>query len=227
MKAVIAGVAVILVVGVGAFLYKSAIEKPQEMYTGQTVATTTACSQDARVCPDGTAVGRTGPNCSFAACPPPNVSYTIGSSTLAFVKPSGFAEQGTGSGNIIATFEQTSTTSSNASTITVQAFPIGSGQTPGQVMLANTTFDPSGLQATSTIGFKNITEGSNVYSEVKIGQFEGVVQSAYYLTTPTVVYRFDITERGVQDWMDASLDPDTLPQHAEMLQMLSTVQVSN
>lgn len=28
-----------------------------------------ACPQDAKICPDGSAVGRTGPNCEFAACP--------------------------------------------------------------------------------------------------------------------------------------------------------------
>lgn len=28
-----------------------------------------ACTLDAKICPDGTAVGRTGPNCEFAACP--------------------------------------------------------------------------------------------------------------------------------------------------------------
>lgn len=27
------------------------------------------CPQDAKICPDGSAVGRTGPNCEFAACP--------------------------------------------------------------------------------------------------------------------------------------------------------------
>ena len=27
-----------------------------------------ACTQDAKICPDGTAVGRTGPNCEFAPC---------------------------------------------------------------------------------------------------------------------------------------------------------------
>ncbi|MEK7112334.1 MAG: hypothetical protein AAB875_03315, partial [Patescibacteria group bacterium] len=30
-----------------------------------------ACTQDAKVCPDGTSVGRTGPNCEFAPCPTP------------------------------------------------------------------------------------------------------------------------------------------------------------
>lgn len=28
-----------------------------------------ACTQEAKLCPDGTAVGRTGPNCEFAKCP--------------------------------------------------------------------------------------------------------------------------------------------------------------
>ncbi len=28
-----------------------------------------ACTQEARLCPDGSSVGRTGPNCEFAACP--------------------------------------------------------------------------------------------------------------------------------------------------------------
>ena len=28
-----------------------------------------ACTQEAKLCPDGSAVGRTGPNCEFAECP--------------------------------------------------------------------------------------------------------------------------------------------------------------
>lgn len=28
-----------------------------------------ACTQEAKLCPDGSAVGRTGPNCEFASCP--------------------------------------------------------------------------------------------------------------------------------------------------------------
>ena len=27
------------------------------------------CTMDAKVCPEGSSVGRTGPNCSFAPCP--------------------------------------------------------------------------------------------------------------------------------------------------------------
>ena len=29
----------------------------------------TACTLEAKLCPDGSAVGRTGPNCEFAKCP--------------------------------------------------------------------------------------------------------------------------------------------------------------
>jgi hypothetical protein len=28
-----------------------------------------ACTMEAKICPDGSAVGRTGPDCAFAACP--------------------------------------------------------------------------------------------------------------------------------------------------------------
>lgn len=35
------------------------------------VVESVACTMDAKLCPDGSAVGRTGPNCEFAACPVP------------------------------------------------------------------------------------------------------------------------------------------------------------
>lgn len=35
------------------------------------------CTMEAMICPDGTAVGRTGPNCEFEACPAPKpIAYT-------------------------------------------------------------------------------------------------------------------------------------------------------
>ncbi len=36
-----------------------------------------ACTMDAMICPDGTAVGRTGPECTFPACPTPSVPADI------------------------------------------------------------------------------------------------------------------------------------------------------
>ncbi len=34
--------------------------------------TPVACTEEAKICPDGSAVGRTGPNCEFASCPAGN-----------------------------------------------------------------------------------------------------------------------------------------------------------
>ncbi|MCF7865303.1 MAG: hypothetical protein K9M11_02250 [Candidatus Pacebacteria bacterium] len=34
-----------------------------------TTPSVTACTMDARICPDGSAVGRSGPSCEFSACP--------------------------------------------------------------------------------------------------------------------------------------------------------------
>lgn len=45
-----------------------------------TAATSTepqACNMDAKICPDGSSVGRTGPSCEFAACPPANATSSI------------------------------------------------------------------------------------------------------------------------------------------------------
>lgn len=43
----------------GYFIYKNTISKPQEV----------ACTIEAKICPDGSSVGRTGSNCEFAPCP--------------------------------------------------------------------------------------------------------------------------------------------------------------
>jgi len=49
---------VILILSVGGFYF----------FTNKKV-NTVACAQEAMICPDGSAVGRTGPNCAFAPCP--------------------------------------------------------------------------------------------------------------------------------------------------------------
>ncbi len=54
--------------------------KQSNTNTTNTVVTNTpnlVCTDDAKICPDGSAVGRTLPNCEFAACPAPVVEETI------------------------------------------------------------------------------------------------------------------------------------------------------
>ena len=43
-----------------------------------------ACSQETKLCPDGSSVGRTGPDCEFAACPGAVATSTTGSSILPY-----------------------------------------------------------------------------------------------------------------------------------------------
>lgn len=52
-------------------LYLQMISSFKFIDQGQLVDTKdqTFCTQEAKVCPDGTSVGRTGPNCEFATCP--------------------------------------------------------------------------------------------------------------------------------------------------------------
>lgn len=47
------------------------------MYGRTVEAPITQCTQEAKICPDGSGVGRTGPNCEFAPCP----TQTVASST--------------------------------------------------------------------------------------------------------------------------------------------------
>jgi hypothetical protein len=227
MKELFAGIVLVIILGVGGFLYRNEIIRPNTSVSGVVTPNGVACTEEAKVCPDGSAVGRTGPNCSFAACPPPNAELTVGSTTLDFVLPAGYAKSTSASSdaNVIAAYTQSSGGES-ASSITISRYTIPQGSTADEVMLANTTLDPSGLQATSTTSFKKITEGQNTFSSIQIQRYEGVVQTAYYLVQPNDVLRFDITERSVSNWTDPNLNVATLPQHQALLQMLATLQAS-
>ncbi len=62
---------VALVFILGALLY---IYNPNPEEYGDTKGSGSGgvvCAQDAKMCPDGSYVGRTGPNCEFARCPIP------------------------------------------------------------------------------------------------------------------------------------------------------------
>lgn len=48
---------------------------------------TIACTADALICPDGSAVGRTGPNCEFAPCPTTKPKQIITPSPIPTDKP--------------------------------------------------------------------------------------------------------------------------------------------
>lgn len=55
----------IIVVGFVAYAMMSLRTTPDDIRPG----TGKACTLEAKLCPDGSAVGRTGPNCEFSPCP--------------------------------------------------------------------------------------------------------------------------------------------------------------
>lgn len=68
----IGGVALVAVVGGLWFMNSTPVEAP----VGQ------VCTMDAKLCPDGSYVSRSGPNCEFAQCPAPSANgISIGSQT--------------------------------------------------------------------------------------------------------------------------------------------------
>lgn len=51
-------------------------------YTTKTQQKPVTCTEEAKVCPDGSSVGRTGPNCEFASCPDETDEIIANNSTL-------------------------------------------------------------------------------------------------------------------------------------------------
>ena len=70
MRKILVVVAVVAVLGlVGLVLFLNAQTTAVVDVSEQTDQGAVGCTQEAMICPDGTAVGREGENCEFAACP--------------------------------------------------------------------------------------------------------------------------------------------------------------
>src|SRR5688572_435790 len=130
MKQLVFFLVLILVLGLGGFLYRYTMEKPVEPEGP------VACTMEARICPDGSSVGRTGPECAFAACPFPNVE--IADVGVSFAVPAGYTQLLSGAFNqeTLRIFQKPSLSPSVQHTIHVKRYPIPAGQTAEQVILA-------------------------------------------------------------------------------------------
>lgn len=212
MKQLLAGVVILFVVGIGSFLYRNTVERP-----GITAADR-ECTLEAKICPDGTSVGRTGPSCAFAPCPLPNVE--IPEAGIAFVLPEGYAEATDGDG--LLRLEKPSAGGWPPHTITVYRYPIGAGETADDVILRHTTYQPSGEEATDFERFSSVSAGERTYRETTIERFEALVHSSYFLAREGDVLRFDIVEHDVVDWMSTT-PARTFPEHQALLGLLGTV----
>ena len=63
MRKIVMTILVLLIVLLGWFLFSKKAEAPAPELV--------ACTMEAKMCPDGSAVGRVPPDCEFAPCPTP------------------------------------------------------------------------------------------------------------------------------------------------------------
>lgn len=213
MRTLLIGIIFIIVIGIGGFAYRAVIEQaPQPL----------ACPADAKVCPDGTAVGRTGPSCTFPACPAPNI--TLEAADIAFVVPSGFTETPSADPDALKIYAAGSASETEVSpTIVIYRYPISASSTAQDVIHETAIGGASGLPVPPT-SYSTAQLGGRQYTVVNIERFEGVVHTAYYLKRPTDVLRFDAIDHNVLDWMSPSLDATKLPAAAALRALLVTLQ---
>lgn len=219
MKSLALGVVVILVLGIGGFAFRHVVET-----TGGPQIT--ACTAEAKLCPDGSAVGRVGPSCEFAPCAFPNVTFA--DANLSFALPEGYqlgVQEPGADGNIdgMLGFYQKQALS-GYHYITIYQFPIAEDETANDVIVANTTLSPSGEQVSGINKFDPVLIQGKTFQHIVIERFEGQVVSAYYLVRDTDVLRFDVLEKDVTNWTESELDIHALPEHKALEHMLTTVE---
>lgn len=213
MKTLFFGIVLILLIGIGGFVYRNVAERPA-------IGGELACPALAKVCPDGSTVGHVDGSCDFAACPAPNVELTA--ARIGFALPAGYVPVASLPGSL-GTYEKK--TASSTHTIAVYNYAIPAGKTGNDVILDVTEFSPSGQKPETMDKFSPVFVNGKTFQGVTIERFEGQVESAYYLTREQDVLRFEIVERGV-DWTNPDLVIDSLPEHKALLKMLGTLQTN-
>lgn len=213
MKSLLLGIVLIVVVGIGGLVYRNAVEHPSRPIV---------CPLDEQMCPDGTAVTRTGTSCTFAACPLPNVS--LPSLSISFALPAGLQEVTAADSPDLVTYElATNTSSTAAGRVTIHRYPIAASST-ALATIQQTAIGGASEAPVSATSFTSTMLGTHRFTVVSIERFEGVVTTAYYLARASDVLRFDAIDTGVMNWTDPNLDESTLPAHAALNKLLVTLQ---
>ena len=209
MKSLLLGIVLIIILGIGGLVYRNAVEHPSQPI---------ACPTTAFVCPDGTSVSHIGNSCDFPTCPPPNVSLSdVG---ISFALPDGFTAASSPDPTTVATY-QSATSSEKANTLTIQRFAIAASSTALATIQQTAISGTSGAPVNPT-SFSSTVIGNHRFTVVLIERFEGVIDTAYYLARNSDVLRFDAIDQGV-DWTNPNLTISTLPAHAALVKLLSTL----
>lgn len=213
MKNILLGVALIVLIGFAGFFYRNAVEHSQQPV---------ACPLDAKLCPDGTSVARTGNACTFSACLPPNM--TLESIAVSYALPAELAPiTATDAGAVAAYTLASSTASSTMPNVLIRQFATTASSTALSTIQATAISGTSGMPVPAT-SFTSTVLGNHRFTVVTIERFEGVVMTAYYLARTNDVLRFDAVDRNVANWTSSSLDTTTLPAHSALRKLLTTLQ---
>ena len=212
MKTLLFGIVVIIIVGFGGLAYRNAVEHTQQPIM---------CPLDARVCPDGTAVARTGSSCTFAPCAPPNVS--LDTVDIAFAIPDGFVASTSADTTSVAFYTAPDSSSAESHSISIHQYSIRASSTALATIQETALGAPSGTNLPTT-AFSSTMLGTHRFTVVLLERFEGVVTTAYYLARGTDVLRFDSVDTGVQDWANTSLDTTTLAANRALRKLLTTLE---
>ncbi len=217
MKTLLFGIVLIVLIGTAGFFYRNVMEQsgnPEPV----------ACTQEAKVCPDGSGVGREGPSCEFAPCPFPNAEdREIG---IAFIVPAGYVANADAIGadlELRAVFDK-SAPGGLPHNIVVRHFPIGAGKTAEDVMVGETIFETADMGAESMDQLTAVTVEGRTFYMVTVERFEAQIHTLYYLPRVADVLRFEVLERDVVDWMEPTLLVTDLPEHAALLELLRTLE---
>lgn len=212
MKSLVFGIVLIILIGIGGFFYRAVSEQP---------AGPTACTMEAKVCPDGSSVGRIPPSCEFAACPDASVATDAG---FSFTMPAGYSadENGYGADTSVVAALIKPALSGATHTILIRSYAIPEGKTADATILAHTTYEPSDMQATDFSKFHTSLINGKQFRSTVIERFEGQVTSAYFLARANDVLMFEVIESDV-DWTNPDLVVEDLPEHQALLTLLASV----
>jgi hypothetical protein len=219
MKTLILGVVLIVLIGMGGFFYRNVAERT-------VVPEQVACTAEAKICPDGSTVGREGPQCAFTPCAYPNIE--AGDAGIAFVAPVGYTQEvvSVEEGGVAYFFIKPTASDAVTHRISVKRLVIPEGKTAEDVILVNTIFYPADMPAEDMSRFEPVLVNGKVFQSVVIERFEALVHSAYYLVRTDDVLKFEVVEHDVTDWMNPDLVVGELPEHKALLTLLGTLQVA-
>lgn len=210
MKSLGLGIAALVLIAFAGFFYRNITENPRGPV---------GCTLEAKLCPDGTAVGRTGPSCTFAECVPPNVSFP--EEGLAFALPEGFVRAELRDPSMLGSYERLTATSSLY--LDLRVYDIQASSTALATIQATARRGASGEPVPST-SYSSTVIGNHRFTVVAIERFEGVVTTAFYLARGKDVVRFDAIDTGVSNWTDQRLDVHKLPAAVALRKLLATLQ---